>query len=257
MTHALNIASLRSQVSDAEWQARVNLAACYRLVALFGWDDLVYTHISLRVPGEPGHFLINPYGLFFDEITASSLIKVDHTCQPLHATDFPVNPAGFIIHSAVHEGRPDVACVLHTHTLHGVAVSAQKDGLLPLSQHSLFPLTQLRYHTYEGVAVKEGEKARLVADLGAGNFMILRNHGLLTCGRSVAEAFQNMYFLEAACRMQVLAQAGGAPLLQVPQAIQDEIPAMARTATRSQGADQLVWPGLLRRLDRRNPGYDQ
>ena len=257
MNHALQIPSLRGQVSDAEWQARVDLASCYRLVALFGWDDLVYTHISLRVPGEPDHFLINPYGLFFDEITASSLIKVDHACQPLHDTAYPVNPAGFIIHSAVHDGRPDVACVLHTHTLHGVAVSAQQDGLLPLTQHSLFPLSQLRYHTYEGVAVKEGEKARLVDDLGSGNCMILRNHGLLTCGRHVAEAFQNMYFLEAACRMQVLAQSGGAALLQVPQAIQDEIPAMARTAMRGQGADQLVWPGLRRRLDRRNPGYDQ
>ena len=257
MDHALNIPSLRNEVSESEWQARVDLAACYRLVAQFGWDDLVYTHISLRVPGEADHFLINPYGLFFDEITASSLIKVDHHCQPLHATTYPVNPAGFIIHSAVHEGRPDVACVLHTHTLHGVAVSAQKDGLLPISQHSLFPLTQLRYHDYEGVAVREGEKSRLVADLGAGNCMVLRNHGLLTCGRSVAEAFQNMYFLEAACRIQVLAQGGGATLLKVPQAIQDEIPAMSRAATRSQSPDQLVWPGLLRRLDRRNPGYDQ
>lgn len=256
MSNALHIPSLKGQVSAAEWQARVDLAACYRLVALFGWDDLVYTHISARVPGEEGHFLINPYGLFFEEITASSLIKVDHACRPLHDTAYPVNPAGFIIHSAVHEARPEVACVLHTHSVHGVAVSAQAQGLQPHSQHALFPLAQLAYHVYEGVAVKEGEKARLQADLGAANCLILRNHGLLTCGRHVADAFQNMYFLENACRIQVLAQAGGGALLTVPQAIQDEIPAMARTVTRGQGAEQLVWPGLLRRLARRNPGFD-
>lgn len=249
------IPSLRGRVSPEEWQARVDLAACYRLVALSGWDDLVFTHISARVPGEPGHFLINPYGLFFEEITASSLVKVDHEGRPVIDTPFTVNPAGFVIHSAVHEGRPEVNCVLHTHTPHGIAVSAQAQGLLPLSQTATFALASLAYHGYEGLALREDEKARLVADLGRARHMILRNHGLLTCGRSVAEAFQAMHVLETACRIQLLAQAGGEELVRVPQEIIDGMPQQAREVTRGQGAN-LVWPGLLRRLDRRNPGYD-
>ncbi|HZE92346.1 MAG TPA: class II aldolase/adducin family protein, partial [Rhizobacter sp.] len=169
------IPSLRHAVSPEEWQERVDLAACYRLVALFGWDDLVFTHVSARVPGEPQHFLINPYGFFFDEITASSLVKVDEQGQPAIATPFPVNPAGFVIHSAIHQARPKVNCVLHTHTVHGVAVSAQADGLLPLSQQSTFALIRLAYHDYEGVALRDEEKPRLVHDLGDANFLILRN----------------------------------------------------------------------------------
>ena len=165
----LDIPSLRERVPAAEWQMRCDLAAAYRLVALFGWDDLVFTHISARVPDAPDQFLINPYGLFFEEITASSLVKVDHHGQPVMETAFPVNPAGFVIHSAVHEGRPEVNCVLHTHTLHGVAVSAQADGLLPISQQSGFPLGSLAYHGYEGVALRDEEKSRLVADLGNAN----------------------------------------------------------------------------------------
>jgi len=234
---------------------RVDLAAAYRLVALFGWDDLVFTHISARVPGEDHRFLINPYGLFFEEITASSLIKVDEDGHPVMPSPYPVNPAGFVIHSAVHEARPTVNCVLHTHTPHGVAVSAQAEGLLPISQQSAFPLTNLAYHPYEGVALRDEEKARLVADLGASNHMILRNHGLLTCGRSVAEAFRAMYTLESACRIQILAQSGGTPLTRVPQQIIDTMPQQAREVSKGLGAN-LIWPGLLRRLDRRNPGYD-
>ena len=168
---------------------------------------------------------------------------------------FPVNPAGFVIHSAIHEARPEVNCVLHTHTLHGVAVSAQADGLLPISQHSGFPLNSLAYHDYEGVALRDDEKPRLVADLGRANNLILRNHGLLTCGRTVAEAFQGMYTLEAACRIQIMALSGGGPLLKVPQEIVDDMGNQAREVTKGLGAN-LVWPGLLRRLDRRNPGYD-
>ena len=168
---------------------------------------------------------------------------------------FPVNPAGFVIHSAVHEARPAVNCVLHTHTLHGVAVSAQADGLLPISQHSGFPLISLAYHDYEGVALRDDEKPRLVADLGDANHLILRNHGLLTCGRSVSEAFQGMYMLEAACRIQILAQSGGSSLLKVRQIILDDMGNAAREVSQGQGAN-FVWPALLRRLDRRNPGYD-
>ena len=251
----IDIPSLRDRVSPAEWQVRCDLAAAYRLVALFGWDDLVFTHISARVPDAQDQFLINPYGLFFEEITASSLVKVDHHGKPVMETAFPVNPAGFVIHSAVHEGRPEVNCVLHTHTLHGVAVSAQADGLLAISQQSGFPLGSLAYHGYEGVALRDEEKSRLVADLGSANNMILRNHGLLTCGRTVGEAFQGMYILEASCRIQILAQSGGGTLLKVPKEIIDDMGRQAREATKGQGAN-LAWPGLLRRLDRRNPGYD-
>ena len=228
MNKPYEIPSVRDQVSPEEWKTRVDLAAAYRLVALFGWDDLVFTHISARVPGEDHQFLINPYGLFFDEITASSLIKVDHDGKPLMDSPFPVNPAGFVIHSAVHEARPEVNCVLHTHTLHGVAVSAQEAGLLPISQQSGFPLTNLAYHTYEGVALRDDEKARLVADMGRANNMILRNHGLLTCGRSVAEAFQAMYTLEAACRIQILAQSGGTTLTRVHPSILETMGQQAR-----------------------------
>jgi ribulose-5-phosphate 4-epimerase/fuculose-1-phosphate aldolase len=253
------IPSVRHLVTAAEWQTRVDLAAAYRLVALFGWDDLVFTHISARVPsGVPGaedHFLINPYGLFFEEITASSLIKVDHHGTPVMPSPFPINPAGFVIHSAVHAARPGVNCVLHTHTAHGVAVSAQAAGLLPISQQSAFAVNQIAYHAYEGVALRDAEKVRLVADMGNANALILRNHGLLTCGRSVAEAFQVMYTLESACRIQILAQSGGSALTPVPQSIIDTMGEQAREVSKGLGAN-LVWPGLLRRLDRRSPGYD-
>jgi len=255
MNAPLEFASVRNMVSPEEWQARVDLAAAYRLVALFGWDDLVFTHISMRVPGEPEHFLINPYGLFFEEMTASSLVKVNEEGHPVMPTAYDVNPAGFTIHSAVHAARPEVNCVMHTHTLHGVAVSAQKDGLLALSQHSTFPLASIAYHDYEGVALRDDEKPRLVASLGKANNLVLRNHGLLTCGRTAAEAFQQMYMLEASCRIQILAQAGGSALNVLPQSMVDLNLAQSREAQKGKGAN-LVWPGLLRRLDRRNPGYE-
>ena len=248
------VSAVRRQVTAEEWQARIELAAAYRLVAHFGWDDLVFTHISARVPGEPEQFLINPYGMLFDEITASSLVKVDHAGQPLMESAYGVNPAGFVIHSAIHDGRPEVQCVLHTHTRYGVAVSAQKDGLLPISQQSIFPLARLAYHDYEGVALRDDEKPRLVADLGKSNFLILRNHGLLTCGRSVAEAVLAMYTLESACRIQILAQSGGGELIRIPDAIVDDAVNQSRQVTQGKGAG-LAWPGLLRRLDRLDPSY--
>src|SRR5580698_6118096 len=198
-----------------ERELRVELAACYRLVALFGWDDLVFTHISARVPGEPESFLINPYGMLFEEITASSLVRVDRQGQKLSPSDWPVNPAGFVIHSAVHAARPDVGCVLHVHTNAGVAVSAQKDGLLPISQIATVALSSLGYHDYEGIALRDDEKPRLVRDLGASSALILRNHGLLTAGPSVADAFITMYALQSACEVQVMAQAGGKELVHV------------------------------------------
>jgi len=246
--------TVRDQVNDEEWQLRVDLAACYRAIAMFGWDDLVFTHISARVPGPDEHFLINAYGMFFEEITASSLIKVDLEGEKVLDSPQPINPAGFVIHSAVHEARHDVVCVLHTHTKAGVAVSAQSDGLLPISQVSLFPYATLAYHSYEGVALNEGEKPRLVADLGNNNALILRNHGLLTTGATIADAFLMMYVLETACQTQILAQSGGSELLQVPEPIVAGIQAQAEEVTRGLGG-QLVWPGLLRKLDRRDASF--
>src|SRR5205085_8908795 len=204
----LDIPSRRSQVNDAEWQTRVDLAAAYRLVALFRWDDLVFTHITAKVPGSE-HFLINPYGLMFDEITASSLVKIDIEGKVLQETQYPINPAGFVIHSAVHSARHDIQCVMHTHTLNGVAVSAQKRGVLPISQFSIGVLSSLAYHDYEVIALRDEEKPRLVADLGSKTFLMLRNHGLLTVGPTVSEAFAAMYFFETTCAVQLRAQAGG------------------------------------------------
>lgn len=248
------MASIKDKVSAEEWQARVELAAVYRLVALYGWDDLIFTHISARVPDEDGHFLINPYGFLFEEITASSLVKVNLQGEIVSETSHFINPAGFTIHSAIHEARHDVGCVLHIHSLHGVAVSAQKEGLLPLSQQSLFPLSGLAYHNYEGVALNAEEKPRLVADLGEKNFMILRNHGLLTCGKTMADAFLSMYVLESACRIQILGQSGGKELIQIHPQILQGITAQLAMATKGLGAD-LVFPGLLRKLDRIDPSY--
>jgi ribulose-5-phosphate 4-epimerase/fuculose-1-phosphate aldolase len=254
----LKIPSRRHEVSPEEWQVRVDLAAAYRLVAAFRWDDLVFTHISARVPGRHDQFLINPYGLMFEEITASSLIKVDTQGNKLDESEFPVNPAGFTIHSAVHGARPDAQCVLHTHTINGIAVSAQKGGVLPLSQQSIFVLAGLSYHDYEGVALRDDEKPRLVADLGPTNpFLMLRNHGLLTLGPSVAEAFLAMYIFETVCAIQVRAQSGGGELVPVDPRIIAGAQAQAAQVTRGMGGGALNWPGLLRRLDRTNPGYDE
>ncbi len=249
----------RHEVSEEEWKLRVDLAAAYRLVALFGWDDLVFTHISARVPGEggahTGEFLINPYGFMFEEITASSLVKVDAAGTKLDDSPFDVNPAGFVIHSAVHAARHDAGCVLHTHTINGIAVSAQQGGVLPLSQQSIFVLASLGYHGYEGVALRDDEKPRLVADLGDKAFLMLRNHGLLTVGPTVADAFLSMYIFETVCSIQVRAQAGGGELVAVDPRIVATARQQAQAVTRGLGAG-LTWPGLLRRLQRRNPGYD-
>ena len=248
------LAAVRDQVSEAEWQVRVDLAAAYRLVAHFGWDDLVFTHISARVPGGDHHFLVNPYGCLFEEITASSLVKVDLDGNKVLDSPDPVNPAGFTIHSAVHAAREDATCVVHTHTRAGIAVSAQADGLLPISQTSLFPYVSLGYHDYEGVALNEDEKPRLVADLGTNSALILRNHGLLTVGPTIADAFLFMYVLETACQIQIMAQAGGGELVQVPQPVVAGIQAQAEQVTKGLGG-ALVWPAILRKLERRDPSF--
>ncbi len=249
----LLIPSLQDQVSAEEWQLRCDLAACYRLVAAYGWSDLVFTHISVRLPGPDHHFLINPYGLMFDEITASSLIKVDQYCNKLIESPFPVNPAGFVIHSAVHEAREDVQCVMHTHTRAGVAVSAQKAGVLPISQQSTFVLASLAYHDYEGVAFRPDEKPRLQADLGAANFLMLRNHGLLTCGASIADAFLGMYVFESTCQIQLAAQAGGELISVDPRIVAGVAEAM-RVQTGGLGG-AFAWPALLRKVEKLDSGY--
>ncbi|HEY3137621.1 MAG TPA: class II aldolase/adducin family protein [Blastocatellia bacterium] len=247
-------AAVREVVSSEEWQARVDLAAAYRLTALYGWDDLIFTHISARVPGPEHHFLINPYGMMFDEITASSLVKIDLDGKKVMDSAYEINPAGFTIHSAVHAAREDALCVMHLHTRHGVAVSAQKQGLLPISQQSLFALASLAYHDYEGLALNENEKPRLVDDLGDKKNLILRNHGLLTIGNNAADAFLSMYLLERACEIQLMAQAGGGELIEIATPILKGIEAQVKVVTRGLGAD-LVWPGLLRKLDRIDASY--
>ncbi len=256
MSSALQIPSRRHQVSAEEWQVRVDLAAAYRLVAAFKWDDLVFTHISARVPGQDNQFLINPYGLMFEEITASSLVKIDTAGNKLDDSPYGVNPAGFTIHSAIHAVRHDAQCVLHVHSLNGIAVSAQKKGVLPISQQSIFVLSSLSYHDYEGVALRDDEKPRLAADLGPhNNFLMLRNHGLLTLGGTIADAFLAMYLFETVCTIQVRALAGGGELIEVDPRIIQGAAAQARQSTNGVGGGALTWPGLMRRLDRVSPGY--
>ena len=249
----MDIPSVKHLVSEEEWQLRVDLAACYRLVALYGWSDLIFTHISARVPGPAHDFLINPYGLMFDEITASSLVKVDPAGEKVIDSPFKVNKAGFVIHSAVHAAREDVQCVIHTHTRAGVGVSAQKKGVLPISQQSTFVLASLAYHDYEGVAFRDEEKPRLQDDLGTANFLMLRNHGLLTCGPSIADAFLAMYMFETACQIQLAAQAGGELIEVHPQIVAGVAEAMKVQTSGLGGA--FAWPALVRKLDRLDPGY--
>jgi ribulose-5-phosphate 4-epimerase/fuculose-1-phosphate aldolase len=242
-------------MTEAEWTQRINLAACYRLVALYGWDDLVDTHISARVPGGEHHFLINPYGLLFDEITASSLVKVDLDGNQLSESQYSINPAGFTIHSAIHEVREDAGCVLHLHTIDGTAVSSCPEGLLPLNQTAHFVTHDLAYHDYEGVALDHDERPRLQKDLGEKNHMLLRNHGTLTVGRSVASAFERMYHLERACSMQVRTMMMG-PAYPVEPSVIDKNEALFHNADRAElRSTNLVWPPLLRKLDRIDPSY--
>ena len=238
--------------SDTEWNVRVDLAACYRLVALYEWDDLIFTHISARVPGPEHHFLINPYGMMFDEITASSLAKIGPDGKPIGNSTFPVNPAGFTIHSAVHEAREDVGCVIHLHTPDGTAVSTSKEGLLPLNQTAQLVLPDLAYHDYEGVALDHDERPRLQKDLGTKNLMLLHNHGTLTMGRTCAEAFLRVYFLERACTMQVRTRMLGDSSMDHPtdEAVIEKNAKLARSGGMSKLAEALVWPALLRKLDR-------
>jgi ribulose-5-phosphate 4-epimerase/fuculose-1-phosphate aldolase len=249
------IVPLRGRVSEEEWKVRVDLAALYRLVALEGWDDLVFTHISARVPGPEHHFLINPFGVYFEEVTASSLVKVDLEGNIVMEGPYGINAAGYVIHSAVHGAREDARFVIHLHTDQGVAVSAQAEGLLPLSQHALVVGPHLAYHDYEGIALNLDERQRLVADLGDKSLMMLRNHGTLATGSSAGEAWVSLFHLERACRMQVMAlSAGREGVLLASESAQAEVRKVMSKGFG--GMSQLPWPGLLRKLDRQSPGYD-
>lgn len=262
MTTLMNLATaaddshIRSGVSAQEWAVRVDLAAAYRLVALYGWDDLIFTHLSARVPGPEHHFLINPYDMMFEEITASSLVKIDVDGNPVMPTAHAVNSAGFTIHSAVHMAREDAQAVMHLHTPDGQAVSGMACGLLPHTQTAMAALHDLAYHDYEGIATDLEERERIVADLGAKNTMILRNHGTLAVGESVAACFLRLYFLERACEAQVKMLAVGPDgLCNPPQGTPEKVAGQTGSDMVNVVARQLAWPALLRKLDRIDPSY--
>ncbi|MEH3101773.1 class II aldolase/adducin family protein [Sphingomonas adhaesiva] len=242
--------------APGEWEARVDLAAAYRLVALYGWDDLIFTHLSARVPGPEHHFLINPYDMMFEEITASSLVKIDVEGHPVGPTTHPVNPAGFTIHSAIHMAREDAQAVMHLHTPHGQAVSAMEFGLLPHTQTAMIASHDVAYHDYEGIATDLEERERLVADIGDRNAMILRNHGTLAVGDSVASCFLRLYFLERACEAQVMMLSAGHKRLNTPpQGVEHKVAGQSNPKGMAGLAQKLAWPALLRKLDRIDPGY--
>jgi ribulose-5-phosphate 4-epimerase/fuculose-1-phosphate aldolase len=252
----MSITSIARDPQSAEWQARVDLAACYRLLAHYKMTDLIYTHSTVRVPGEPGHFLINPYGYRWEEITASSLVKIDIEGNKVGTSPHRVNPAGFTIHSAVHMSRHDAACVIHTHTRAGMAVSVLKEGLLPLTQIALSYYGRVGVHDYEGIALDLGERQRIIADLGETNCaLILRNHGLLAVGRSVAEAFQTMFYIERACEVQVAALSMGRELVMPPPEVCEKTRQQSTQMTIDDGDLQLEWDAHLRMLDALDPSY--
>ena len=250
----VDIPSLKGRVSDEEWAIRVDLAAAYRLVAYYGWDDLIFTHLSARIPGPEHHFLLNPYNLMFEEVTASSLVKVDTNGNPVEPTPFITNPAGFTIHSAIHMAREDAQAVMHLHTPAGQAVAAHEDGLLPLTQTAMLVRGDLAFHDYEGVATDLDERERLVADLGTKGGMILRNHGTLAVGASVGECFVKLYFIERACQAQIMALSAGDRCNNPPQGT-PELAAEQGAAGLTVAARLLAWPALLRKANRLDPGF--
>ena len=254
-----SLPTLRGKVSEEEWRLRCELAATYRLVALYGWDDMIFTHISVRCPDEGGkaRFLINPYGVFFEEMTASALVKIDVDGNVVADTPYFSNPAGFTIHSAIHMARDDAHAVLHLHTPYGVAVSAQQDGLKRYTQFSMVVHDDIAYHDYEGIATDLDERERLVKDIGNHSFLILKNHGTLTVGANCATAFIRMYFLEQACKTQILAQSDTKEPREEPPAMSAKVLQQGSPAFTPGLGDNLAWPGLLRKLNRVNPGFDQ
>lgn len=250
----VQIPSMEGKCSEEEWKLRIDLAAAYRLIAHYGWDDLIFTHMSVRVPGPEHHFLLNPYNLMFEEVTASSLVKVDLQGNPVDPTPFITNPAGFTIHSAVHMSREDANAVIHLHTPHGQAVAAHGEGLLPLTQTAMLVRGDLAFHDYEGVATDHDERERIVADLGTKNAMLLRNHGTLSVGNTVGEAFIRIYFLERACQAQIMALSAGEAINHPPQGT-PEIAAEQGAAGLKLAAQFLAWPALLRKAYRLDPAF--
>ena len=240
-------------ISAEEWQVRLDLAACYRLIHMFGMDDLIYTHISAAVPGPEEHFLINPFGLLYEEVTASNLVKVDIEGNIISESDYGINPAGYVIHSCIHRENHEIGCVLHTHTVAGVGVSAQKDGLLPVSQTAMLFTDNVAYHDYEGIALREEEQARMLADMGDKKVMILRNHGLLTVGATVQEAFLLMYYMEQACKHQLAAQAGSGIVIP-PKGVRNYV-REASSGGFGAGVGQREFDALVRRLDRQDTSW--
>ncbi len=251
---SVEIPSLEGKVSEEEWKIRVDLAAAYRLIAYYGWDDLIFTHLSARIPGPEHHFLLNPYNLMFEEVTASSLVKVDMNGLPVEPTPFITNPAGFTIHSALHMARDDAQAVMHLHTPHGQAVAAHSEGLLALTQTAMLIRGDVAYHDYEGVAVDLDERERLVANIGDKGAMLLRNHGTLAVGESVGEAFLRIYFLERACEAQILALSAGESVNNPPQGA-PEITAKQGKMGLKLAAGALAWPALLRKAYRLDPSF--
>lgn len=254
----MSLARLQKNMSKAEWRTRIDLAALYRLVNYYGWSDLFGTHISARIPDEPNVFLLNPYGYLFEEITASSLVKVDEDGNEFDKSDNGINPAGFTIHSAVHAAKPEINFVIHTHTPAGVGVSVQRDGILPLTQHSLVVITHTGYHDYEGIATDLDERERLAQDLGENRVLVLRNHGLLTVGADAGEAFMWMYRAERACRMQLAHQQAAVPVFEIPEEVQRMTIERNQHNNSEKGfrtIGKVEWPGLLRQMDRIDPSY--
>lgn len=251
---SVDIPSLEGKVSPEEWKIRVDLAAAYRLVAHFGWDDLIFTHLSARLPGDEHHFLLNPFNLMFEEVTASSLIKVDVAGHPLMSTPFMTNPAGFTLHSAIHMAREEAHYVMHLHTPHGQAVSAHARGLLPLTQTAMMVRGDLAFHDYEGITVDPDERERLIANLGRSSALLLRNHGTLAVGETIGEAFLRLYMLERACEAQILALSAG-DALTMPAQGTPEVTAQQGQAGLKMVASALAWPALLRKAWRLDPGF--
>jgi ribulose-5-phosphate 4-epimerase/fuculose-1-phosphate aldolase len=252
---SVDIPSLQGKVSEEEWKIRVDLAAAYRLVAYYGWDDLIFTHLSARVPGPEHHFLLNPYNLMFEEVTASSLVKVGMDGNPVGPTPFVTNAAGFTIHSAIHMAREDAQAVIHLHTPHGQAVSAHGEGLMALTQTAMLVRDDVAYHDYEGVAVDLDERERIIADLGTKGSMLLRNHGTLAVGETVGEAFIKIYFLERACEAQILALSAGPGNLNNPPQGSPEVTAQQGKVGLKMAANVLAWPALLRKAYRLDPSF--
>lgn len=251
---SVEVPSLQGRVSADEWRIRVDLAAAYRMVAHYGWDDIIFTHLSARVPGPEHHFLLNPYNLMFEEVTASSLVKVDERGNPVESTPFITNPAGFTIHSAVHMAREDAGAVMHLHTPFGQAVSAHSEGLLPLTQTAMLVRDDVAFHDYEGVATDLAERERIVEDLGAKGAMLLRNHGTLAVGRTVGECFIKLYYLERACQAQIYALSAGEDVNRPPQGAPEVTAEQGRMGL-AMVANALAWPALLRKAHRLDPSF--